>query len=82
MFTEQKEFDYEPPNMSYDKKTGEINIDSKKPGTEKKKKVISNMDDLQREKKALLAEMGLDEEGRPKNASEPTEKLAGKLKTV
>jgi excinuclease ABC subunit C len=33
-------------------------------------------------KKALLAEMGLDEEGRPKNASEPTEKLAGKLKTV
>ena len=40
------------------------------------------MDDLQREKKALLAEMGLDEEGRPKNASEPTEKLAGKLKTV
>jgi hypothetical protein len=82
MFSEQKEFDYEPPNMSYDKKTGEINIDSKKPGTEKKKKVISNMDDLQREKKALLAEMGLDEEGRPKNASEPTEKLAGKLKTV
>jgi hypothetical protein len=80
MFSEQREFDYEPPSMSYDKKTGEINIQAKK--AEKKKKVIGSMDDLQREKKALFAEMGLDDEGKPKAANEPVDKLADKIKGV
>ena len=62
IFTELKEFDYEAPNMSYDKKTGEINIEEKAApiGGGKKKKVISNIDDLEKEKQALFAEMGLD----------------------
>lgn len=80
MFSEQREFDYEPPSMSYDKKTGEINIQAKK--AEKKKKVIGSMDDLQREKKALFAEMGLDDEGKSKAANEPVDKLADKIKGV
>lgn len=30
MFTELKDFNYEAPNMTYDKKTGDINITEKK----------------------------------------------------
>ena len=92
MFSELKDFDYEAPEMSYDKKTGEIKIDDKKSakkdaaksgkGAEATKKVIASMDDLEREKKALYAEMGLDENGKPKNPNEPEDKLADKLKTV
>jgi len=46
----------------------------------KQKKVISNIDDLEREKKALYAEMGLDDEGRPKDDKEPIDKQADRLK--
>jgi len=34
MFGELKEFDYEPPNMAYDKKTGEVKILEKKGANE------------------------------------------------
>lgn len=58
MFSEMKDFDYEPPTMTYDKKTGEVKIQEKKDTT--KKRVIKSVDDLEREKKALFAEVGLD----------------------
>ena len=90
MYTELKEFNYEAPNMSYDKKTGEVKINEKKGAKGKdgkevsavKKRVITTMDDLQKEKKALFAEVGLNEEGQPKNSNEPIDKLSDKLKTV
>ena len=70
MFSELKEFDYEAPSMSYDKKTGEINIEEGKADKEaalkkKSKKMIGSMDDLEKERKALFAEVGLDEAGQP-----------------
>ncbi len=85
MFSDLKDFDYEAPDMQYDKKTGEINIIEKKAekkGSSAGKKIIANIDDLEKEKKALFAEMGLDESGKPKNAKEPEDKIAEKLKTV
>jgi hypothetical protein len=33
MFSEYKEFDYEAPEMSYDKKTGEVKINERKDTT-------------------------------------------------
>lgn len=96
MFSELKDFDYEPPTMSYDKKTGEIIIEENKgkasaaaqedkKGGKKTgggKKVISSMDDLEKERKALFAEMGLNNEGKPKNDKEPEDKVAEKIKAV
>lgn len=81
MFSEYKDFDYEPPNMQYDRKSGEIKIIDQE-GSKKSKKVISSMDDLERERKALYAEMGLDDEGKPKNSNEPQDKIADKIKAV
>lgn len=40
------------------------------------------MDDLERERKALFAEMGLDEEGQSTNPKEPVDKIADKIKIV
>jgi hypothetical protein len=80
MFSDLKDFDYEPPQMQYDKKTGEVKIIEKKQGANKK--VIGNVDDLEKEKKALFAELGLDEEGKPKNPKEPVEKVAEKIKAA
>jgi hypothetical protein len=59
MFTDMKEFDYEPPQMYYDKASGEIKIKEKVETL--KKKHIKNFDDLEKEKKALFAEVGLTE---------------------
>ena len=81
MYSDLKDFDYEAPSMSYDKKSGEIIVEKGHGAKEvAKKKVISNIDDLEKEKKALFAEMGLDNEGQPKNPKEPIEKIAEKLK--
>jgi hypothetical protein len=88
MFSDLKDFDYEPPNMQYDKKTGDIKIVESKTlqvqagKAGKPKKIISSMNDLERERSALYAEMGLDEEGKPKNDKEPIEKMSERLKTV
>ena len=61
--TELREFTYQPPQMYYDKKTGEIKVKEKE--KEKKRKLIKNMDDLQNEKSKLMNEVGLDEKGYP-----------------
>ena len=61
MFSELKDFDYEAPQMAYDKKTGEVKIEKDKAKVAQKKKMIKNIDDLEREKKALLDEVGLDD---------------------
>lgn len=87
MYSDLKDFDYEAPTMSYDKKSGEIIVEQGKGAAaaqakEAKKKVIGSIDDLEKEKRALFAEMGLDDEGKPKNANEPIDKLADKLKAV
>ena len=63
MYSDLKDFDYEAPSMSYDKKSGEIIVEQGKGAKVAKKKVISSIDDLEKEKKALFAEMGLDNEG-------------------
>lgn len=38
------------------------------------------MDDLERERAALFAEVGLDDAGQPLNDNEPIDKVADKLK--
>ena len=48
MFSDLKDFDYEPPTMTYDKKTGEVKVQEKKETT--KKRVINSVDDLEKER--------------------------------
>ena len=80
MFTDMKEFDYEQPNMTYDKKTGEVKVQEK--ASNVKKRIINNVDDLEREKKALYAELGLDNEGKPQSENESVDKSAEKLSSA
>ena len=62
MVTELKDFNYETPQMYYDKATGEIKMKEKE--DDQKKTVIKNFDEFEREKKALYAEVGLEEDGK------------------
>lgn len=57
LYTQDKEFNYEQPEMIYDKATGDVKIIEKKKGL--KKKLIRNMDDLEKEKEMLFKEVGL-----------------------
>lgn len=57
MFTKDKDFNYEPPEMIYDRKTGDVQILPKK--IKKRNTIIQNMDDLTKERAALLKEMGI-----------------------
>jgi len=59
MYTENREFNYEPPEMIYDKATGDVTILPKKVKT--KDTIIRSIDDLEREKAAMLEEMGVPE---------------------
>ena len=61
MVTDLKDFNYEPPQMYYDKKSGEIKI--KERVGDAKKKFINNINDLEKEKRALFKEVGLTEQG-------------------
>ena len=55
MHTEQKEFNYEQPQMIYDKKTCDVRIIDMSKGA--KKNIIRNMDDLERERAAIMKEV-------------------------
>ena len=46
------------------------------------KKVIGSMDDLDKERKALFSELGLDDQGYPKDPKEQIDKVADKLKAA
>ena len=55
MSTEDRRFNYEQPEMTYDKKTGDVIIHEK--NFDEKSKLISNLGDLEREKRALESEL-------------------------
>ena len=57
LLTEHKDFTYEPPQMIYDKSTGDVTILPKK--VKKPSTIIRNYEDFEREKKALFEEMGV-----------------------
>lgn len=64
IYTEFKDFKYEPPKMYYDKESGEIKIKKEEQKSEQDiKRVIRNVDDLKREKEALFEELGLTPDG-------------------
>ena len=50
--------------MTYDKETGDVTIHDPSEN-KKKKKIISNVDEVLAQKKALFEEAGLDEDGIP-----------------
>ena len=58
MMTRDSDFTYEPPEMIYDKTTGDVQIIPKK--VKKKGTIIKNSDDLIREKAALYKELGIE----------------------
>ena len=84
MFTDHKTFNYEQPRMTYDKETGDVTIHDPSEN-KKKKKIISNVDEVLAQKKALFDEAGLDEDGIPKGMNpedaEPAD-IANKLKKI
>jgi hypothetical protein len=60
LFNEEPEFTYVPPQMTYDKATGDINIIDPKAG--KTKKIIKSFKELDAEKKKLFKELGINED--------------------
>lgn len=52
---EERKFNYEQPEMTYDKETGDVIIHEK--SANKKTRIINNYDDLEKEKKALMSEL-------------------------
>lgn len=62
LFTEEKEWNYEKPEMTYDKATGEVTIHEKEV---KEKRIINNLDDYEQSKQDLYKELGLEKDGLP-----------------
>ena len=58
MYTEHSDFTYEPPQMTYDKATGDVTIIPKQ--VRKKPTIIQSIDDMDREKEALYKELGIE----------------------
>ena len=73
MFTEQKTFNYEQPEMTYDKKTGNVTIIDPRDKHKKKKRIITNVDEVEEMKTKLYEELGLDQDGLP--TEEDTSKI-------
>lgn len=65
---EERKFNYEQPEMTYDKETGDVIIHEK--SANKKTRIINNYDDLEKEKKALMSE--LEEKTGKKTKERPT----------
>ena len=49
MYTSLREFNYQPPEMYYDKESGEIKVREKEVDTSKKR-IIRSVNDLEKEK--------------------------------
>ena len=68
LFTEEKEWNYEATQMTYDSATGEVTIHEKE---KRGKKIINNYDEYEQSKKDLYSELGLESDGLPgENADE------------
>lgn len=82
MWTIDSEFNYQQPEMEYDRKTGDVTIlEAKK----KKKKIIRNTDDLQKEQAAVYKEVGLESENLTDldaSTEEKQKEIAAKLAEV
>ena len=59
IMNEDDQFTYEPPEMIYDKSTGDVQILPKK--IKQRKTIIRSFDDLDKEKAALFKEMGIED---------------------
>ena len=57
IYTEDSQFSYKQPQMEYNKETGDVKIIEEK---KKPKRIIRNTDDLDRERTAVLKEIGLE----------------------
>lgn len=83
MFTEQKQFNYEAPEMTYDKKTGNVTIIDPEDRKRNTKKIIKNYSEVEGRRQQLYAELGLDSDGTPKEGVDPStvnaEELGEKL---
>ena len=69
MFSEQKKFNYVPPNMTYDKETGDVTIHDAVQDESEKRKIISSVDDAKQTRQDLYDELDLDDDGLPRNTN-------------
>ena len=77
MYGEDYEFTYERPRMEYDKATGDVTILKTK--EKEKRAIIKNYDDMEREKKLLYEELGMEGGDPHKAAQSNIEDTAEKL---
>ena len=86
MFTDHKTFNYEQPKMEYNKETGDVTIWDPKDRVVEKKKILNNVDEVMKMKQQLYEELGLGEDGLPKDATDPkqvdVEDLSQRLKKL
>jgi hypothetical protein len=68
LFGDEREFNYEQPQMIYDKKTGDVTILDPKAG--KRKKIIKSNKELEIEKQRLYKELGVKEDSELNSAAE------------
>ena len=87
MHSQDSEFKYEPPEMIYDKKTGDVKILPKK--IKKKGTIIQSNNDLERERAALYEELGVpqgdlenEDYSTPENMAEVAKKVYAAQKTI
>ena len=81
MMSEDKEFTYEPPEMIYNRETGDVTILPKK--VKKKGTLIQNYNDYEKEKRALYEELGVpDGDVEKLDASADLEGVADKMYQV
>ena len=72
--------------MEYNKETGDVTIWDPEDEVVEQKKILNNVDEVFEHKRKLYEELGLDEEGLPKEDTNPEnfdiKKLAGKMKKL
>ena len=77
--TQQRTFNFEAPQIYYDKELGEVKMKPK--AAVKPKKIINNTEELEAEKQALLRELGIDD-AKLNEEDIDDQVLAAKLKIV
>lgn len=81
MYTELKTFNYKPPEMSYDKATGDVTIKDFQ-DEKKERRIIKDMDEVREMKQQLFKEAQLEEGFMEKDPGMTEEQMAERIKVL
>jgi len=83
LFTEKRMFEYEKPQMTYDRETGEVEIfDPMEEKRKPKKKIIKDVDEIYAEKERVLKELNMDSPTEPAGENLQHEELVKKAEKI